>query len=154
MLILSEVNQTKTDTVRHHLYVESKMKIQMTFFTKQKRTHKGRKQMQLPKEKWTGRDKVGVWNEQIHTTTQNSQTGCEASSEAVCGTQQVIPENAAQHVLYAANDHVCALGTIFQGWGPEFEWCLLEDTPQLPITRVIASAPPTFRLQFGLSRCV
>ena len=25
--------------------------------------------MQLPKEKWTGRDKVGVWNEQIHTTT-------------------------------------------------------------------------------------
>ena len=45
------------------------MKIQMTFFTKQKRTHKGRKQMQFSKEKWKGRDKVGVWNEQIHTTT-------------------------------------------------------------------------------------
>lgn len=41
----------------------------------------------------------------------------------------------AQHVSYTANDHVCALGTIFQGWGPEFEGCLLEDIPQPTISK-------------------
>lgn len=41
----------------------------------------------------------------------------------------------AQHLSYTANDHVCALGTVFQGWGPEFEGCLLEDIPQPTITK-------------------
>ena len=41
----------------------------------------------------------------------------------------------AQHVSYTANDHVCALGTVFHGWGPEFEGCLLEEIPQLTINK-------------------
>ena len=36
IIILSEVSQTKTNTIRYHLYVESKKKIQMNLFTKQK----------------------------------------------------------------------------------------------------------------------
>ena len=40
-----EVSQTKTSIVRHHLYVESKKVIQMDLFTKQKQTHRHRKQI-------------------------------------------------------------------------------------------------------------
>ena len=47
----------------------------------------------------------------------------------------MVPGNVAQQVSYTANDHVCALGTVFQGWGPEFEGCLLEDIPQLTVNK-------------------
>ena len=42
IIILSEVR--KTNIIRYHLYVESKKMIQMNLFTKQKETHKHRKQ--------------------------------------------------------------------------------------------------------------
>ena len=35
-IILSEVNQTKTNIISYHLYVESKKLIQMNLYTKQK----------------------------------------------------------------------------------------------------------------------
>ena len=41
IIILSEVNQTKTN-IWYHLQVESKKKIQMNLFTKQKYTHRHR----------------------------------------------------------------------------------------------------------------
>ena len=45
MVILSEVSQTKTNIICYHLYVESKKKMkQMNLFTKQKQTHRHRKQ--------------------------------------------------------------------------------------------------------------
>ena len=43
LVILSEVSQTKTNII-YHLYVESKNTIQMILFTKQKYTHRYRKQ--------------------------------------------------------------------------------------------------------------
>ena len=42
--MLSEINQTKTNTVWYHLYVESKKIIQMNVYAKQKQTHRHRKQ--------------------------------------------------------------------------------------------------------------
>ena len=47
MIILSEVSQTEKDKYHtYHLYVESKKKmIQMNLFTKQKQTHRHRKQI-------------------------------------------------------------------------------------------------------------
>ena len=44
MIILSEVNQTKRSII-YHLYVQSKNMIQMNLFTKQKQTHRHRKQI-------------------------------------------------------------------------------------------------------------
>ena len=44
MIILSEVSQTKTNIIWYHLYVEFKKMIQMNLFTKQKQTHRHRKQ--------------------------------------------------------------------------------------------------------------
>ena len=35
-IILSEVNQTKTNIIRYHLYVDSKKMMQINLFTKQK----------------------------------------------------------------------------------------------------------------------
>ena len=43
IVILSEVSQTKTNTIWYHLYVESKKMIQINLFTKQKQTHRPRK---------------------------------------------------------------------------------------------------------------
>ena len=43
IIILSEVSQTNTNII-YHLYVESKKVIQMNLFTKQKQTHRLRKQ--------------------------------------------------------------------------------------------------------------
>ena len=60
--ILSEV------ILRYYLYVDSKISY---LFTKQKQTHRyrGKKNLQLPKGKRWGRDKLGVWDYQIQTTT-------------------------------------------------------------------------------------
>ena len=44
IIIPSEVNQTKTNIILYHLYVESKKMIQMNLITKQKQTHRHRKQ--------------------------------------------------------------------------------------------------------------
>ena len=57
--ILSEVSQTKTDITRYHLDVESKKTIQINLLTKQKQTHRHRKQTWRSKGKG-GKDKSGV----------------------------------------------------------------------------------------------
>ena len=44
IIILREVSQTKTNIIWYHLYVESKKIIQINLFTKQKHTHRYRKQ--------------------------------------------------------------------------------------------------------------
>ena len=44
IIILSEVSQTKTNIMWYHLFVESWKMIQMNLFTKQKQTHRHRKQ--------------------------------------------------------------------------------------------------------------
>ena len=44
IIILSEVSQRKRNTIQYHLYVESKKMAQMSLFTKQKQTHRHRKQ--------------------------------------------------------------------------------------------------------------
>ena len=44
IFILSELNQTKTNIIWYHLYAESKKMIQMNLFTKQKQTHRLRRQ--------------------------------------------------------------------------------------------------------------
>ena len=68
IVILSEVSQTKTNIIRYHLYVESKKMIQMNLFTKQKWTHRHRKQTWLPEGKAgagggvAGREKSGIWD--------------------------------------------------------------------------------------------
>ena len=43
-VILSEVSQTEKTNMRYHIYVESKSMVQKEFFTKQKQTHRHRKQ--------------------------------------------------------------------------------------------------------------
>ena len=50
IIILSEVSQTKINII-YHLNVETKKMIQMNLFTKQKQTHRHRKQTWLQKEK-------------------------------------------------------------------------------------------------------
>ena len=40
----------------------------MNLFTKQKQTHRHRKQTMVTKGERRGRDKLGVWEQQIHTT--------------------------------------------------------------------------------------
>ena len=44
IIMLNEVSQTKTNSMLHHLHVESKKMIQMNLFIKQKQTHRHRKQ--------------------------------------------------------------------------------------------------------------
>ena len=51
--ILCEVSQTKTNII-YHLFVESKAKIQMHLFTKQKLAHRHRKQTWLSNGKNEG----------------------------------------------------------------------------------------------------
>ena len=40
IIILSEVSQRKTRSIRYHLYVELLQVVQMNLFTKQKQTHR------------------------------------------------------------------------------------------------------------------
>ena len=49
------------------MYMQNQKKIQISLFTKQIQTHRHGKQTWLPKGKG-GRDKLGIWNEQIDTT--------------------------------------------------------------------------------------
>ena len=64
-ITLNEVNQTKTNIICYHLYVESKKMIQVNLFTKQKQTHGHRKQTygyQRGKGGGGGgEDKLGPW---------------------------------------------------------------------------------------------
>ena len=53
----------------YHLYVESKKLMQMKLFKKQKQTYRHRKQTYVyQKEKVERRDKLGSWEQHIHTT--------------------------------------------------------------------------------------
>ena len=55
IITLSEVSQRKTNIMWYHLYVESKKMIQMNLFTKQKQTHRHRKQTYgYQGERWGG----------------------------------------------------------------------------------------------------
>lgn len=155
MRILSEVNQTETDTVWHPLCVESKMKMQMTFFTKQKRTHKGRKQMQLPREKWKGRDKLAVWDERIHTTIHKIAT--QAARPAA--RPSVDPSRWFQGTWLSMYYTLQTITSVpwepfFKGGDQSLNGVCRKTLPSLPSTSVISSALPTCRLQFGLLRCV
>ena len=62
MIILSEVSQTKTNIIRYQLCVESKKMIQMNLFTKQKQTHRHRKQAYGYQKGKVGKDKLAVWD--------------------------------------------------------------------------------------------
>jgi len=66
IIILRKVSQTKTNSMRYHLYVKSEKKMrQVNIFTKQKRrAHKLRKQTLVTKVEriQMGVDKLGVWD--------------------------------------------------------------------------------------------
>ena len=62
IIILTEISQTKTNIIWYHLYVESKKMIQMNLFTKQKYTHRHRKQTHGYQRGGRERDKLGVWD--------------------------------------------------------------------------------------------
>ena len=54
---------SKTEKDKYHLYVESKKKIQMNLFTKQKQTLRPQKQTYgYQRGNVGGRDKLGVWD--------------------------------------------------------------------------------------------
>ena len=57
-----------THIIWYHLYVESKKMIQMNLFTKQKETHRLRKQHGYQRGNVERRDKLGVWDWHIPTT--------------------------------------------------------------------------------------
>ena len=40
IIILREISQTKTNTIKYHLHVESKSVIQVNLFSEQKQTHR------------------------------------------------------------------------------------------------------------------
>ena len=62
IVILSEVSQTEKDKYHIILYVESKKMVQMNLFTKQKQSHKCRKQT-YGYQRGKGRsDKLGDWD--------------------------------------------------------------------------------------------
>ena len=61
IIIFSEVSQRKTNIICYHLHVESKKMIQMNLFTKQKQTHRPRKQTSGYQRGKGGR-KSGVWD--------------------------------------------------------------------------------------------
>ena len=69
IIVLSEVSQKEKD--KYHMISLTcgiSNLIQMNLSTKQKQTHRHRKQTYgYPRGKG-GRDKLGVWDEQIHTT--------------------------------------------------------------------------------------
>ena len=64
IIILSEVSQGKANNIWYYSHVESKKKLQLNLFTKQKHTHI--ENLWFPKGKGVRRDKSGVWNEQIN----------------------------------------------------------------------------------------
>ena len=41
----------------------------MNLFTEKKQTHRQKTNLRLPEGKELGRDKLGIWDEQIHATT-------------------------------------------------------------------------------------
>ena len=68
MIILSQVSQTDKD--KYHmisLIVEYKNMIQMNLFTKQKQTHRHRKQTYGYQRGKGRRDNLGAWGQQVHT---------------------------------------------------------------------------------------
>ena len=59
--MLSEISQKKTNAIWYHLYVESKKKVQISVYTKQKQTQRCRKQTSGEHGgEGEGRDKLGV----------------------------------------------------------------------------------------------
>ena len=60
------MRQRKTNIMCYYLYVESKKIIQMNLFTKQKQASQHRKQTYSYQREKQGKDKLGVWDRQIH----------------------------------------------------------------------------------------
>ena len=60
--IFSEVSLREKDNISHHLYVDSKKQMQMNLSTKQKESHRCRKQIYSYQEKGGGREKLGDWD--------------------------------------------------------------------------------------------
>ena len=61
---LNKVRKRKTNTKSYHLYVESKITIQMNIIYEKKKTDSQtyRTDLWLPKGKGEGREGMGVWN--------------------------------------------------------------------------------------------
>ena len=59
--VLNEVSQRKTNIIWYHLQVESKEMIRMNVTTKQKQTHRHRKQTQGYQRGWQ-EDKLRIWD--------------------------------------------------------------------------------------------
>ena len=63
---------SKSDRERqiwYRFHMESKKMMQMNLFTKQKQTHRHRKQTYgYQRGKMGGKDKLGVWDWQVHST--------------------------------------------------------------------------------------
>ena len=63
IIILSEVSQRKTNTLRYHLYVGSKkVMLQPNLFTKQKWTHRYRKETYVYQKGKVGWDILAIWD--------------------------------------------------------------------------------------------
>ena len=62
IVILSEVSQRKTNIICYHLHVESKKMVQMNLLTKQKLSHKCRKQTYGYQGGKGGRENLGDWD--------------------------------------------------------------------------------------------
>ena len=60
IIILSEVSQTEKG--KHYITYMGYKKVQIDLFTEQKQSHRQRKNLQLPKGKMDGRDKLGAWD--------------------------------------------------------------------------------------------
>ena len=62
-VILSEVNQAEKDKYHDIAYTQNpKKEIQINLFTKQKQSHRCRKQIYRYQRDWRGRDKLGDWD--------------------------------------------------------------------------------------------
>ena len=68
-ITLSEISHTKTNTVRYHLYVESKRNNNLVHVTKRSRlTDKENKLVGTSGEREGGRGNIGVGDEEFQTT--------------------------------------------------------------------------------------
>ena len=61
-IIESEVRQRKTKMIWYHFYVEFLKLIQMNLFTRQKKTHRHRKQTYGYQRGYGRKDKLGKWH--------------------------------------------------------------------------------------------
>ena len=64
IVTLGEVNQAKTNATCYHLHVESKIRVQVNWFTNQNQVTDVKTNLMVT---WKGRDKLGDWNGHVYT---------------------------------------------------------------------------------------